>query len=123
MQAEIEEVEGKLAAGTGKETYAQRVCRALASPAFLQAFALTFLAEWGDRSQIATVSLAAHDSALGVTLGAVAGHAVCTGAAVVGGELLARRLSMRYMALAGGLLFWAFAAHQFWLIATHDAAR
>lgn len=34
---------------------------------------LTFLAEWGDRSQIATISLAAHQNPLAVCLGAVLG--------------------------------------------------
>ena len=31
----------------------------VASPVFVQAFMLTFLGEWGDRSQIATIALAA----------------------------------------------------------------
>jgi Ca2+/H+ antiporter, TMEM165/GDT1 family len=116
LQAEIEEVEGKLSVREGKDSRIRRIFRAVCSPTFLQAFALTFLAEWGDRSQIATVSMAAHDNALGVTIGAIAGHALCTGAAVVGGELLARRISMRGMAVAGGLLFWVFAVHQFWSV-------
>ena len=71
------------------------------------------MAEWGDRSQIATITLAAHQNPWGVTLGAVAGHAICTGAACVGGELLARRISPRAVATAGGALFLLFAVHQF----------
>jgi Ca2+/H+ antiporter, TMEM165/GDT1 family len=62
------------------------------------------------RSQIATLSLAAHRDPYGITAGAFAGHAVCTGAAVVGGQLLARRISPRTVALLGGGLFLVFAA-------------
>ena len=51
---------------------------------FTQAFTLTFLAEWGDRSQIATVALAAQKNVFGVALGGLVGHAFCTGLAVVG---------------------------------------
>lgn len=68
-------------------------------------------AEWGDRSQIATVSLAAVYNPVGVTIGAVVGHMICTGTAVVGGQLLAMRISQRTVAVAGGLLFLAFALH------------
>jgi len=49
-----------------------------------QAFTLTFLAEWGDRSQIATVALAAQKNVFGVALGGLIGHAFCTGLAVIG---------------------------------------
>ena len=42
-------------------------------------------AEWGDRSQIATVTMAADQNPYGVTLGALTGHSICTGAAVMGG--------------------------------------
>ena len=82
---------------------------------FVQAFSLTFFAEWGDRSQIATIALAAVHDPVGVSLGGILGHACCTGLAVVGGRLLATRISERQVALAGGLLFLAFAFHSFYV--------
>ena len=75
----------------------------------LQAFTLTFLAEWGDRSQIATIALATHREPIGVTLGGCIGHAMCTGLAVVGGKMLASRISERTVLIAGGALFVVFA--------------
>jgi putative Ca2+/H+ antiporter (TMEM165/GDT1 family) len=79
-----------------------------------QAFTLTFLAEWGDRSQIATIALAANKDPFAVSLGGVLGHAACTTMAVVGGKLLAARISERTVALCGGSLFLLFAAHGAW---------
>jgi len=74
----------------------------------MQAFTLTFLAEWGDRSQIATIALAAAREPIGVTVGASLGHMLCTGLAVVGGKLLASRISERTVLLSGGGLFCIF---------------
>ena len=81
------------------------------SPIFLEVFTLTFLAEWGDRSQIATIGLAASSHVVGVTLGGCLGHAVCTGAAVAGGKAGAAMISERAVAAAGGVLFLLFGAH------------
>jgi len=38
---------------------ARNFCNLVLGPVFVQAFVLTFLGEWGDRSQIATIALAA----------------------------------------------------------------
>ena len=48
------------------------------SPILLQAFTLTFLAEWGDRSQIATILLASREvwSMMGAS---VARSVICLG--------------------------------------------
>jgi putative Ca2+/H+ antiporter (TMEM165/GDT1 family) len=75
---------------------------------FLEAFALTFLAEWGDRTQIATIALAARHNAIGVAAGAILGHAICTAIAVIGGRMIAGRISERQLTFAGGCLFLLF---------------
>ena len=82
---------------------------------FVQSFTLTFFAEWGDRSQIATISLASVNDPVGVTIGSFVGHAACTGLAVIGGRLLATRISERQVALAGGTVFLLFAAHSLYV--------
>jgi len=81
------------------------------SKVFIQCFSMTFLAEWGDRSQIATIALAAQKDAYGVTLGGIIGHALCTGVAVLGGKLLAARISERTISIVGGALFLVFGVH------------
>jgi putative Ca2+/H+ antiporter (TMEM165/GDT1 family) len=75
----------------------------------LESFVLTFIAEWGDRTQIATIALAASNSALAVTAGAILGHTICTLIAVIGGKLIAGRISERKITAIGGLLFYVFA--------------
>jgi putative Ca2+/H+ antiporter (TMEM165/GDT1 family) len=67
----------------------------LLSPAWVQTFVMTFLGEWGDRSQIATIAMAAGQDYWWVTVGASAGHGICTAAAVIGGRAIAGRVSMR----------------------------
>jgi len=65
------------------------------SPAWVQTFVMTFLGEWGDRSQIATIAMAAGQDYWWVTGGAVIGHGICTGVAVIGGRALAGKVSLR----------------------------
>lgn len=62
----------------------------------------------GDRSQIATIALAASKNPFGVVLGGLIGHAFCTGLAVIGGKMLAAKISERTVAIIGGLLFLVF---------------
>ncbi len=54
-------------------------------------------AEWGDRSQIATITLAAEYNPYGVTAGAILGHSICTGTAVLGGKEVPILLIPRYI--------------------------
>ncbi|KAF3635094.1 GDT1-like protein 5 [Capsicum annuum] len=65
------------------------------SPIFLKAFSITFFGEWGDKSQLATIGLAADENPLGVVLGGILGQALCTTAAVLGGKSLASSISER----------------------------
>lgn len=67
----------------------------LLSPAWVQTFAMTFLGEWGDRSQIATIAMAAGQDYWWVTIGAITAHCLCTALAVIGGSAIAGRVSMR----------------------------
>jgi len=77
---------------------------------FLQTFALIFVAEWGDRSMLATIALGAAQNPWGVFAGAVGGHALATLLAVLGGALLSKRISERAVGITGGVLFLVFAA-------------
>ncbi|XP_067663941.1 putative divalent cation/proton antiporter TMEM165 [Haliotis asinina] len=90
-------------------TPGRRLLSGLISTVLLQSFTLTFLAEWGDRSQIATIVLAAREEIWGVLLGGFLGHAICTGLAVIGGRMIAQRISVRTVTLIGGVVFILFA--------------
>lgn len=76
----------------------------------VEAFSLIFLAEWGDRTQFATIALAAANNPLGITLGAIGGHAICAAIAVMCGRFVCGRISERTITTLGGALFLIFAA-------------
>ena len=74
----------------------------------LEAFVLIFVAEWGDRTQIATIALAAENNPIGVSLGAILGHAICAVIAVTSGRMLAGQITERQLTFSGGCLFIVF---------------
>jgi len=74
----------------------------------IEAFVLTFIAEWGDRTQLATITLAAGNNALGVAMGGILGHTVCAVIAVTCGRMLVGRISERQLTFIGGCLFILF---------------
>ncbi|KAL6727660.1 hypothetical protein Aduo_009516 [Ancylostoma duodenale] len=82
---------------------------------FIEAFTMTFVAEWGDRSQLTTIILAARENIAGVISGGILGHAICTGIAVVGGKLVAQRISVRTVTIIGGVVFLIFALSAFFI--------
>ncbi|CAL5364843.1 unnamed protein product [Camellia sinensis] len=90
QKKEIEELEEKLETGQGKTT-ARRSCLDFVLPY-----------SW---SQIATIALTTHKNAIGVALGATLGHTICTSLAVVGGRMLASKISQKTVAAVAGLLF------------------
>ena len=95
---------------------AKNIASLFFGPVFLQAFILTFLGEWGDRSQIATIALAAahvrlvttpenpahrrpfvqSQNVYVVTVGTVVGHSCCTAVAVLGGRWLSTKISIKH---------------------------
>jgi Ca2+/H+ antiporter, TMEM165/GDT1 family len=80
----------------------------------IESFVLTFVAEWGDRTQIATITLAAAKNPIGVTIGGILGHTICSLIAVWGGKMIAGRISEKTITIVGGLLFILFAVLTIW---------
>ena len=62
---------------------------------FIETFTLNFFAEWGDKSQLATILLAAKDNVFGVASGAIFGQAICITLAVIGGQLMSKLVSIK----------------------------
>ena len=68
-----------------------------------KAFMLTFIGEWGDRTKFATISLAASQNPIGVILGGILGHAICTAIVVFSGKAIASHLSEKVITFVGGV--------------------
>lgn len=77
--------------------------------AFWQTASLIFLAEWGDRSMLATIALAIKSDPIGVATGATLGHAIATVIAVSIGSIASKYISEKVVQIIGGVLFLVFA--------------
>jgi Ca2+/H+ antiporter, TMEM165/GDT1 family len=75
----------------------------------VETFTLIFLAEWGDRTQFATITLATNHDRIGVTMGATLAHTICAAIAVSAGKSIAGGISEKLVNLVGGGLFIIFA--------------
>lgn len=81
---------------------------------FLSTFALLFVAELGDKTQLAVISMTAkHKAPVWIFVGAVLALAAVTGLGVIGGEFLTRLIPeavLRKVAAGGfvvmGILMW-----------------
>jgi len=94
--------------GLGIAEGIRNFCCLIFGPVFVQAFVLTFLGEWGDRSQIATIALGAAHNVYLVTIGTVIGHTCCTALAVIGGRYVSTKISVKHVTLGGAVLFLIF---------------
>lgn len=82
---------------------------------FLTTTFLFFMAEMGDKTQLATVALGANfQSAWAVTLGTTLGMMVTDGLAVVAGDQLSHKINMKYMRWFAASLFFVFGLASFW---------
>ena len=83
--------------------------------AFLTTTILFFLAEMGDKTQLATVALAArYGSVVRVTAGTTLGMLAADGLAVALGERLAARVSSQRIRWGAAALFFLFGAVSLW---------
>jgi putative Ca2+/H+ antiporter (TMEM165/GDT1 family) len=101
--------------GTTTKSTTAVAASAFKNSVLLTALSLTFVAEWGDRSQIATIALASAKNPVGVTIGGILGHCICTASAVLGGRMLASNISEKTVSQWGGIVFLIFGIHSiFW---------
>ena len=77
-------------------------------------FAQVFLGEWGDKSQLGTVALAATGNGMFIFLGAATALSLTSFLAVTAGSYLSDKISKRVLGLIGGALNLIFAINAFY---------
>jgi putative Ca2+/H+ antiporter (TMEM165/GDT1 family) len=106
---------------SGEEPEEEVAAREARSPLAMAAasFGVLFAAEWGDASQLATAALAArYRDPIGVFAGAFTALVAVAALAVVLGQAVTRRVPLRLVQRAAGMVFAAFA-----VIAVVEAVR
>ncbi|QCQ93152.1 TMEM165/GDT1 family protein [Rhodococcus sp. SGAir0479] len=81
--------------------------------AFLAVASAFFLAELGDKTMLATVTLAADNDWVGVWIGSTIGMVAADALAIVVGALLGKHLPEAFVRIGAAVLFFAFGA---WLV-------
>jgi len=81
---------------------------------FMTAFVMIFLAEFGDKTQIAVAGLAGIYPALAVWLGATLALALTSAAGALAGRAVLRRLPLIWLHRLSGVLFLGLAVLAVW---------
>lgn len=81
---------------------------------FATTFALVFVAELGDKTQLATLSLATSGSRFTVFAAAALALVLTTALAVLGAELIARHVSPLWLQRVAGAMFLVLGALTLW---------
>ncbi|MBV5244150.1 MULTISPECIES: TMEM165/GDT1 family protein [Mycolicibacterium] len=81
------------------------------APAFFVVTSAFVLAELGDKTMLATVTLASDNDWLGVWIGSTLGMVAADGLAIIVGAVLGRRLPERVIQIAAAALFLLFGAY------------
>lgn len=87
--------------------------RKVTGSAFLAVASAFFLAELGDKTMLATVTLAADNDWVGVWIGSTVGMVAADALAIVVGALLGKHLPEAFVRVGAAVLFFAFGA---WLV-------
>ena len=91
-----------------------RAARALSGSVVLTVGTAFFLAELGDKTMLATVTLATREEALGTWLGSTAGMVVADAIAIGVGRLLGRALPERAIRYGAAFAFFVFGVVLIW---------
>ncbi|KAK3288526.1 hypothetical protein CYMTET_4002 [Cymbomonas tetramitiformis] len=120
---ELGEVEEELASKGSNDNSSGQLWQQFVNSVYVQAFTMTAIAEWGDRSQIATIAMAADYDPYGITVGGSLGHGCATAFAVASGRAIAARISEKMITYMGGSVFMLFAVLAFFEDPDEDMSK